>query len=654
MLLINNIFNIIMETINIIKSINIDPFSADNLSQLELESVINYANDKFFNTNKPVMEDNIYDILVDFLKQKYPKSIVLKNVGAKLKSKKKVKLDYWLGSMDKIKPGTKELEKWLSKYKDDYILSDKLDGISALLIYRTNGEINMYTRGTSSEGLDITLLLKYFKLPSYETIKKSQYKTDKKNILMAFRGELILEKEVFIKKWSKTMKNARNAVSGLVNSKSINPKLAIDTKLVIYEIVDPLLLPEDQLKISKKLGFDTVNYIISDSISYLSLSEYLKKRREESKYIIDGIIVTNNSIYERNIKSNPEYAFAFKDILEDQISEATIIDIEWNISKDGLIKPVLILNPVNIGGVTITRVTGNNAKNIVDNKLGKGAIVKLIRSGDVIPKIIEVINQAKKIDMPDIEWQWNKTHVDIVSKELNSKDILIKNIYYFFSSLDTKGLGKKIVEKLVNANLDSVVKILKATEKDFINIEGFKEKSSENLVKSIKNAMQNIKLSKFMSATNKLGAGIGEERIKIILDKYPNLLTEYKKWSKIEFINKLKELNGWEEKTSSLMVNNFNNFIKFYNEIKNYITIKENNITTNSYTNKNIVISGFRDAELQSFLENSGAKVTNSVSKNTDLLIIKNEEIIINATGKVKKALELGIDIITKDKIKYI
>ena len=641
---------------NIIKSINIDPFSAVNLTQLELETVINYAKDKFFNTDKPVMEDVIYDILVDFLKEKYTKSSVLKEVGAKLKSKDKVTLDYWLGSMDKIKPDSNELDKWLSKYKDNYILSDKLDGISALLVYRIDGTINMYTRGTASEGLDISLLLKYFNLPTYETILKSQYKSDKKNILMAFRGELMLDKNIFIKNWSKTMKNARNAVAGLVNSKSINPKLAIDTKLVIYEIVDPLLLPEDQLKLSKKLGFEIVNYKIVSSITYNNLSDYFKKRRNDSNYIIDGIIVTNNKLYKRNIKSNPEYSFAFKDILDDQIAETTIIEIEWNVSKDGLIKPVLILNPVDIGGVTISRVTGNNAKNIIDNKIGKGAIVKIVRSGDVIPKIIQVIKPAKKIDMPEIEWSWNTTNVDIVSNELNSTDILIKNIYYFFSSIDTKGLGEKIVGKLVDAGFDSVLKILKADKTDFLKVEGFKEKSSENLVKSIKVATENIKLSKFMAATNKLGHCIGEERIKTILEKYPNLLTDYKKWSKNEFINNLKELNGWEDKTSTLVVNNFGEFMKFYNEMKDNITIEQNKqkkITQNKFTDKNIVISGFRDSELKTFLENSGAKVSESVSKNTDLLIVKDEETIATATGKVKKALELGINIITKNKIKY-
>jgi len=642
-----------METSKLIKDIIKNPYDADNLNQEQLEDIIKLAADKFFNTSKPIMDDATYDILIDFLKSKFSKSKVLKQIGTKIKSKNKVKLDYWLGSMDKIKPiDTKDLDKWLSKYTANYILSDKLDGISALLIYRTDNTINMYTRGTASEGLDITPLIKYFEVPSIEYIKESKIKASKKDILLAVRGELILSKERFDSNWSKTMKNGRNTVSGLVNSKSINPQLAIDTEFVVYEIVDPLMLPEDQLKLSKKLGFTTVPYKVVNKFDFKILSEYLKKRRSESDFIIDGIIVTNNQVYERNTKSNPEYAFAFKDVLEDQIAETKVLDIEWNISKDGLIKPTLILEPVQIGGVEISRVTAHNAKNVVDKELGKGAIIKLIRSGDVIPYIQEVIKPAKKISLPPGEWSWNATNVDIVSNNMDSQEILIKNIYYFFSSLDTKGLGEKIVEKLVNAGLDSVLKILNA--KEFLNVEGIKEKSSNNLVESIKKSLTNVRLSKLMAATNKLGAGIGEERIKQILENYPNLLSDYKKWTKQEFINKLKELNGWEEKTSTLFVSNFNDFIKFYNEIKKFITIEEHKAKDkikNKYTDQIIVISGFRDAALQKFLEDSGAKLTNSVSKNTDLLIVKDDETIKDETGKVKKALELGIKIITKNNI---
>jgi len=628
--------------------INNDPFSADLLSQEELENLIRRANDAFFNTKKPIMNDNTFDILKDFLKSKYPKSKVLKEIGASVNSKDKVKLDYWLGSMDKIKPGSHELEKWLNKYQGDYMLSDKLDGISALLIYRPDNTINLYTRGTASEGLDISPLIKYLKIPSIDIIKKSKFKSTKKNILMAFRGELILDKKTFNENWSKTMKNGRNTVSGLVNSKKINPKLAMDTLFVVYEIVDPIILPEDQLKESKLLEFNTVKYKTISKISYEILSEYLKKRRTESEFIIDGIIVTNNEIYERNKKSNPEYSFAFKDVLEDQIAETTIKDIEWNVSKDGLYKPTLILEPVEIGGVKISRVTGHNARNVVDKKLGKGAKIKLIRSGDVIPYIQDVIKPATKVVLPPGEWHWNETNVDIIIKSLDDKHVLIKNIHYFFSKLDTKGLGETVTEKLVNAGYDSVKKILEAD--NFTIVEGFKDKSSNNLVEAIKKAVTNVKLSKLMTATNRLGHGIGEERIKQVIDSYPNLLIDYKNWSNEEFINKLIELNGWEDKTSTLFVSNFSDFIKFYNNIKKYITIElfEKKTIKNKYTDKTIVLSGFRDSQLQKILEDSGAKINNTVSKNTDLLIVQDDKV----TSKVKKAQELGITIIIRKNVK--
>lgn len=636
---------------SIINKINKDPFSVNELSISDLESVIIYANDKYYNTSVPVFTDNIYDILIDFLKIKSPKSKILKKVGSKLKSKDKIKLEYWLGSMDKIKPDQiKDFNKWLDKYKGDYVLSDKLDGISCLLVYYINDNIKMFSRGDASEGLDLTPLIKYFKLPSIDIISKTNYKATKSNILFAVRGELILDRETFTNNWSNKNKNGRNTVGGLVNSKNIDPKLALDTRFVVYEVVDPIIKPEDQLKLAKKLGFDIVDYKVVSSIDIPMLSEYLKKRRKKSDFDIDGIIITNNEIYERKNTKYPDYAFAFKDILQDQIAKTTVLDIEWNISKDGLIKPTLILEPVIISGVEISRVTAHNAKNVVDKQLGKGAIIELIRSGDVIPKIQKVIKPAKKTLLPEGEWHWNETHVDIVIENKHDEQILIKNIYHFFSTLKTKGMGEKIVEKLINGGLNTITQILKANHDDFLKIDGFQNKSAINLEESIKKAITNIDLYKFMVASNKLGPGIGNEKIKLVINTYPNLLNDYNKWSTNEFIDKLKNINGWEDKTSSLFVNNFKHFIKFYQDNKELIifnTIKTKTIK-NKYSNLTIVFSGFRDIELENKLQQAGAKIINSISKNTDLLIVKD---INDNSSKILKAKELGINIITKEKI---
>lgn len=631
--------------------------TTSNLSIDELEKAINYAADKYYN-DEPVITDAVYDMLIDFLKSKSPKSKVLKNVGAKVKTKDKVNLDYYLGSMDKIKPPSNQLNIWSKKYKKPYNLSDKLDGISALITFRNDNSIKMFTRGTAIEGQDITSILKYLKnIPNIDTVKKYCKKNDiNGNInVLAIRGELIIKDKTFEKNWADKLKNARNSVAGLVNSKTINPDLAMDTDFVAYEVVDPFYSIDKQYKILNELKFNVVhNKTINIDLTFDYLSDYLVERRKNSIYNIDGIIVTNCDQHERNVKDNPDYAFAFKDVLEDQKAVTKVIEIEWNVSKHGTINPTLILEPVSIGGVEIKRATGNHAKFIVDNVLGPGAKIEIIRSGDVIPKVQKVLKPASKPDLPKGKWHWNETKVDIVMDDISdNKDVLIKNIYFFFSSLEAKGLGEKNVAKIIDTGMDSILKILKAKEDDFLLVEGFKEKTATKLVESIKKSVTNISFAKLMSASNKLGQGIGEERMKTVLSTYPNLMTDYKKWSEKNFIDNIKKIDGWEDKTSTLLVSNFNDFVEFYNSIKEYITIKKEEkkvIKKGEFTDKIVVLTGFRDSELQLKIEEQGGKIGSSISKNTNILIVKDQSMIDEPTDKLRKAQELCIKIITKEK----
>ena len=627
----------------------------DKLDKDDLEKLYEYTNEKYRNDD-PIINDNLYDMIEDFLKLKFPKSNLLKKIGAKVKSKNKVSLPYHLGSMDKIKPPSNKINSWKKKYvKTDttIVWSEKLDGVSALLVY-DNNKICLYTRGTATEGTDITSLIKYLNLPSFEKISKyvNDNKLKGKNKMIAFRGELIIATNIFNKNWKSIKKNARNTVAGLVNSKTINPELAKDTKLVLYEVVDPNIPILEQFKIIKDNGMECVHFKIIENSKFLKydyLSKYLVKRKIKSKYEIDGIIVTTNDLHKRNIKGNPDYAFAFKDILEDQKAKSKVVNVEWNKSKDGYIKPTIIIQPVEVGGVTIQRVTGNNAKFIKDNGINIGTELEIIRSGDVIPKVNKILKKSETHSLPKGDWEWNETNVDIICKDTKCSEVIIKNIHFFFSVLDTKGLGLKIVEKLYNNGFDTILKILTMKKEELLEIEGIKEKSATNLISAIKISVTDKPLELFMKASNKLGHGMGEERVKSILNIYPNILTEYIKWDEDEFIDKLKNIEGWQDKTSKMFVKNFSKFIDFYNNIKKYISIKKikKNKGNGKYLNKKIVMSGFRDNKLKEYLESEGAIITNSLTSNTDILIIKDET--VTDTGKVVKAKEFGIEIKVKD-----
>lgn len=601
------------------------------VSLKELEDLIIYSNDKYYE-GESVLEDDEFDFLKDYIEKKYPSSEIINLIGMKNLPKNKVKLPFYLPSMDKIKTESVKFEKWIKEYGSPYLLTDKLDGISALYY-----QGKLYTRGSATEGLDISKLIPYLDIPK---------------ILddIAIRGELIMSKKNF-KKYEKEFSNARNLVAGIVNQKTLNVKIAKDIDFVIYELIKSNNEFKNQLEIFKYLEknkFNLVNYQIVNEINFDFLLDYLKKRREISPYLIDGIIISNLQIHKRPTSGNPKYAFAFKANLDDQQAQTKVIDIEWNVSKDGYLKPTIIIEETIIGGVKINRVTGNNAKFIIDNNIGKDTIILLIRSGDVIPKVEQVLSSTKPI-LPKISYQWNETKVDFITIDKTS-DQEIKEMVHFVKQLEIKNVGIGIIKKLYQNNINDIIKLIKIT-KDDLDIDGLKEKSINKIYQSIKDKLENITLEELMNASNIFGHGLGLEKLKLI-NKNINLMEiiNNKKFNKKELIDKIKEIDGFSDKSTNLFVDNLNQFIKFYHKIKNHIKIikpkKIINKSNSKINNKNILITGFRDKDLENIIIQNNANLLSSFSKNIDILIIKDETIDNN---KTQKAIELNIEIITKN-----
>lgn len=608
------------------------------LTEKQLETILDETQKAYYNDpENSLLTDNEYDIIKEYMEKKYPKNKVLDQIGAPIQDKNKVKLPYFMASMDKIKPDTNALQKWKDKYSGPYVLSAKLDGISGL--YSTeNNEQKLYTRGNGEVGQDISHLIPFLKLPTTPDI--------------TIRGELIMKKSTFIEKYKDQFSNSRNLVSGLVNQKKMEPEKFKDVDFVAYEVIKPSLKPSEQMKFLEDEEVDEVINETKKNIDNSILSEILVDWRENYEYTIDGVIVENDEIYKRT-EDNPKHAFAFKMVLSDQIAEAKVLNVLWAPSKDGYLKPRIQIEPVVLGGAKIEYATAFNAAFVEDNKIGIGALVKLVRSGDVIPHIMEVIEPAQKAKMPDVEYKWNETHVDIILEDAEQDEtVKEKNIVGFFKGLEVDGLGPGNVKKIIRAGYESVPQIIAMTEEDFLKVDGFKKKMAEKVFKSIHDKIDKASLPKIMAVSNIFGRGFGEKRIEPILSKYPDILTSSD--SDQEKIDKIKAIKGMEKKTAERFVNNISKFMDFIQVAKlqnklSDIPIEEPKDESHPLYDKTVIITGFRDKELSEQLKSFGAKESSSVTKNTFAVIVKNKD---EDTGKTEAAKEKNIPIYTPDEFR--
>ena len=375
-------------------------FDTENLQFLH--SLKLYVDHIYYNTGEESgLSDDQYDILKDTIKTRDPSSKI--PIGSKIREgENRVKLPYWLGSMDKVKPNPiyneqsddelktkvkklnqklttfpikerinnrecilldaeiKEIEKhlttirtfnnWLANNKGvKYIVEDKLDGISCLAIF-SDGKINLFTRGDGEIGADIS-----YWAPHIKTIPKGLSDN------ISVRGELIIPIEIFNKKYKrseeededydkegKKYRNPRNMVTGVIGAKDIRPGLA-DIQFIAYEIIGKGVMPAptDQLKSLKTKGFSVVNNTVISNINITILKDILSKFKSSAKFEIDGIIVQANIPYIRNIDGNPGYAFAFKFSIDEV---TTVVEkIKWETSKYFVLVPIVEVKAVELG-----------------------------------------------------------------------------------------------------------------------------------------------------------------------------------------------------------------------------------------------------------------------------------------------------------------
>jgi len=598
----------------------------------DIVSFLEECDKAFFNTSSTLVSDDMYDLVKNYLKKLDPKNPYFKRVGADEETK--VKLPYWMGSLDKIKDDEKAIDSWKKKYKGPAIVSDKLDGISCLF-YKNDNDIKIYTRGNGIEGQDISHLRNYITFPNVTETK------------FAIRGELIISRS----NWEKIKdigSNARNVVAGAIHSKILNKTILGNIEFLAYDIMYPEMKIEDSFNYFTRNNIKCAYYkLLEESdINLQSLSKQLESRRKDSEYEVDGIVIYNNKQHKLVNGKNPKYAFAFKSILTHEQAEVIVTDVEWNVSMHKYMKPIIKFNEVVISGVKIQKATGFNGKFINDNIIGPGSRIVIIRSGDVIPHVLKVLSVSSngKPKMPENKYRWTDTQIDIIlDEEGKNKDQDIKSYTYFMSKLDVGLVKESTIKKMYENGFDTLEKILKVKVEDLVSLEGFQVRSATKIVENFQK-IKEAECDLLLDASNILGRGFALKKIKLISDKYPlNKKAEILKLT----VDDLLKIDGIGNVNAKQFVENIKKFYEFLNKI-GYKCDKEEvkkelvNVKT-VLKDKKFIFTGFRNKDWEKLITDSGGKIVTSVSKTVDYLVVKNKT---DKSGKIDKANELGVKIL--------
>jgi NAD-dependent DNA ligase len=606
----------------------------------------------YHNDGESYLSDSEYDALYRLTKTSKPSDPYFLSVGSEVRGDA-VKLPVVMPSLDQVHEG--EIEPWIKKHNlgdEEIIITDKMDGVSVCLVYGHAGDFQIaYTRGDGFEGHDITRHIKNIK-----SVPKSV------SGAMIVRAEIEFSESAFerVKQTCKKSdgtpyKNSRNACAGMMNKDNTHDDVVYDNLSVFtYEIMETDMNKKDQILKLNEEGFEIAKAGVfkGKKLTDDFLSTYITDRKQHIDFAMDGVVIdiNDNSVRKKMANSkkkddiNPAYSVKYKVLDTNNIVEAIVESVEWNLSKHGYAKPTIKLTPFELQQVTISNTTGFNAKYILDNNIGNGTIVKMTRSGDVIPYILEVV-KSTKAEMPacyEDDYVWSENEVDLILKNMENTEVKIKQLIAWSTSLDIPSLKEGTIRQLFENGFETPESIIISNQSDIVSIVG---KNGNKIYKGLRKILTDIEPEKLFGSHPTFGVGLGVRKFKALFKSldYNKLLDDNHPfpWASIE------TAEGFNTKTADKVHDGIGKFKEFLNSIEGYYsfkTISENSV--GYFTDKNICFTGFREKEWGDIIEKQGGKVSSSVSKNTDMLVAKD---ISETSGKIQKAKDLGIKTISKD-----
>lgn len=602
-------------------------------TQEEVNDLVNKItkNNILYRTGNSKVPDSMFDDWVDRLTSLDTGNPILKNIGyISSSSKRKVKLKIPMGSMNKLKT-IPEILKWVKSKKlnpnVEFILLPKYDGL-AFTVCEDSGSGSTRGDGIYGERSD-------------EHIKLIPHTLNKDNSHTF--GEVIIKESVFQEKYSKISENSRNFVGGLLN----NDKAPIELKDCDYIRFGYTHLDKDHSFMSKSDMIDYLNKGQRVQVPYNKVNisdithDYIVELFEEwgSDYIIDGIIIEVNDYNtvkhlgrERN--GNPAYARAIKLDIEKRLS-TKVLELEYNISKNGDCIPRVRIEPIRLDGVTISWTTCYNAEFVKDNGVGVGATLEIKRSGGVIPKITKVI-ESVPFEIPNLghDLEWDETGVHLRTVNITDEQRL-KQLIAFFEIMDVDSVKEGTVTQFFNRGYDTVKKVLQMTIHDLLQLDGFGETSANKVFNSIRTKMRNVNLSKFQHASNCF-VNLGSKKLLLLEDLDNPTLEE------------LVKIDGYSHISACSYLDGISKFKVFREDLGGLVTvgkiIEKEQIGTD-LSELVVVFTGVRRKDLEAVVVSRGGRMASGVSSKVTHLVTKTKG---SGSSKEVKALELGKEIMTE------
>ncbi len=630
---------------------------------------LNEAAKAYYQEDREVMSNQEYDALYDELVALEEKTgTILANSPTRkvgytvLSTLVKVKHESPILSLDKTKE-TAKLESFLGNREG--ILSWKLDGLTIVLKYNNGTLEQAITRGNGEIGEDVTHNARVFSnLP----------------VSIPFKGELVLRGEGVIPYSTfdrineelgeeEQYKNPRNLCSGTV--RQLNSEIAAKRNVKFFaftlvsaegeEISDS---KAENMKWMAQMGFDVVEHVMVTAENVAEEVENFRSRIEDNDIASDGLVMTFDSIsYSQSLGRTskfPKDSIAFK--WADEMAETTLREIEWNTSRTGLMNPVAIFDPVDLEGSTVSRASVHNVSILKELKLSIGDKIKVYKANMIIPQIAEnLTGEVSTAEIPancfvcggETEVRKLRDGEALYCTNPNCSAQRIQALSHFVSrdAMNMEGLSeetlKKFLEKGFVENYPDIFR-LEEHKDEITEMEGFGEKSYNNLIASIEKA-KDVELPNFIYA---LGINhVGLRNAKLLCSNFDFDLEKIKGATEEELV----QVEGFGVIIAHSIAQYFRQeeHLALLADALTYLRLKEVEQTETGESPLNgltFVVTGDLEhfanrKELQALIEQGGGKVTGSVTKKTNFLINND---IHSASSKNKKAAELGIPILSE------